>query len=114
MEVLNIKAINVIILSGTCCNPSLASVDEKIQTQIKEIAKKGEIQVNISIITISAAAFGGIAGVSRGVDTFIRSLISDKGMSILPVVLFDGKVAFYGGLASVTLIEEKLKGCICE
>jgi len=84
---------------------------EKIQTRIKEIAEKGEIQVNISVVTISAAAFGGVVGVSKDVDTTIRGLIADKGMSVLPVVLFDGNIAFYGGLASATLIEGKLKEC---
>ena len=108
------KTVNAVILSGTCCNPSLASVDEKIQTRIKDVADKGEIQVNISIVTISAAAFGGIVGVSKDVDTTIRGLIADKGMSVLPVVLFDSNIAFYGGLASAVLIEEKLKGCLCD
>ena len=107
----NMKTVNAIILSGTCCNPSLASVDEKIQTRIKEIAKMGEIPVNISVVTISAAALGGIVGVSKDVDTTIRGLIADKGMSVLPVVLFNGSVIFYGGLAAATLIEEKLKEC---
>jgi len=106
-----VKTVNAIILSGTCCNPSLASVDEKIQTRIKEVAEKGEMQVNISVVTISAAAFGGIVGVSKDVDAIIRGLIADKGMSVLPVVLFDGSIAFYGGLASAALIETKLKGC---
>jgi len=114
MEVSNLKVVNVVILSGSCCNPSLASVDEKIQKRIKGVAEKGEIQVNISFVTISAAAFGGIAGVSKDVDTLIRGLITDKGMSVLPVVLFDGNIAFYGGLASAALIEEKLKESICD
>jgi len=105
------NTVNIIILSGSCCNPSLASVDDKIQTRINELAKNGKIQVNISVVTISAAAFGGVVGVSKDVDTTIRGLIADKGMSVLPVVLFDGDIAFYGGLASATLIEEKLKEC---
>ena len=104
------KTVNVIILSGSCCNPSLASVDDKIQTRIKELAEKSGLQTNISVVTISAAAFGGVIGVSKDVDTSIRSLIADKGMSVLPVVLFNGEIAFYGGLASAALIEEKLKG----
>ena len=108
------KMINVVILSGSCCNPSLVSVDEKIQARIKELAEKIKAQVNISIVSISAAAFGGVIGLSKEVDNSIRSLISDKGMSVLPVIIFDGNVAFYGGLASAVLIEEKLKECICD
>ena len=108
------KTVNVVILSGSCCNPSLASVDEKIHVRIKELADKNELQTNISVVTISAAAFGGVVGVSKEVDTTIRCLIADKGMSVLPVVLFNGNIAFYGGLASAALIEERLKGCTCD
>jgi len=104
-----LKTVNVVILSGSCCNPTLANVDEKIQVRIKELAEKREWSVNTAVVTISAAAVGGVVGVSKEVDQSIRHLIADKGMSVLPVVLFNGNIAFYGGLASATLIDEKLK-----
>ena len=104
------KTVNIIILSGSCCSPNLASLDGKVQARIEEIAGKIQVQVNISVVTISAAAFGGL-GLSKEVDGAIRKLIADKGMSVLPVVIFNGTIAFYGGLASATLIEEKLKEC---
>jgi len=104
-----LKTVNVVILSGSCCNPTLASIDDKIQVRIKELAEKSELSVNIAVVTISAAAVGGVMGVSKEVDQSIRHLIADKGMSVLPVVLFNGNIAFYGGLASAVLIGEKLK-----
>ena len=107
------KTVHVIILSGSCCSPNLASLDGKVQTRIEEIAEKIQVQVNMSVVTISAAAFGGL-GLRKEVDGTIRKLIADKGISILPVVIFDGTIAFYGGLASATLIEEKLRGCFCD
>ena len=105
------KTINIVILSGSCCNPSLASVDGKIQARIEELAEKNKLKAYISVVTISAAAFGGVVGVSKEVDKSIRNLIADKGMSILPITLFNGNIAFYGGLASVALVDEKLKEC---
>jgi len=114
MGVVYLKAVNAIILSGSCCNPSLAAIDDKIQTRIMTLAEKSNYQVNISTVTISAAAFGGLAGVSKEVDKSIRKMISGKGMSVLPVVLFSGNIAFYGGLASAALIEAKLKEGICD
>ena len=101
------KTVNVIILSGSCCNPGLATVDEKIQTRVKEHAESKQLQVNISVVSISAAAIGGL-GVNKEVDETIRKLIAEKGMSVLPVVIFDNIIAFYGGLASAAVIEEKL------
>jgi len=102
------KTVHVVILSGSCCSLNLASIDEKIKVRIKELAEKSELEANIAVVTISAAAVGGVVGVSEEVDEAIRHLIADKGMSVLPVVLFNGNIAFYGGLASATLIEEKL------
>ena len=101
------KGVNVIILSGSCCNPQLAALDEKVQTRVKEIADNKQLQANISVVPISSATFGSI-GVSKEVDKTVRELIATKGMSVLPIVFFDGSIAFYGGLASVKLIEEKM------
>jgi len=53
-------------------------------------------------------------GVSKEVDQSIRVLLSDRGMSVLPVVLFNCNIAFYGGLASVELIVKKLEECACD
>lgn len=107
------KTVNVIILSGSCCSPNLASLDGKVDARIKEVAEKFRVQVNIELVTISAAAVGGL-GLCKEVDGKIRSLISDKGISVLPVVLFNGIIAFYGGLASAALVEEKLGACISD
>ncbi|MCL2841831.1 MAG: hypothetical protein FWE05_13815 [Defluviitaleaceae bacterium] len=108
------KTVNVVILSGSCCSPNLASVDEKIQVRIKELAEKSELEAIIAVVTISAAAVGGVVDVSKEIDQSIRHLIADKGMSVLPVTLFNGNIAFYGGLASATLIDEKLKEYACD
>jgi len=102
-----LKTVNVIILSGACCNPSLVYLDEKVQTRIKEIAEKTQTQVTVSIVPISVAAFGGL-GLSKETDTAIKSLLAEKGMSVLPVVIFNEMIVFYGGLASAAIVEEKL------
>jgi len=101
------KAVNVVILSGVCCNPQLARLDEKIQARITEIADKKQQKVNVSVISITAAAFGGL-GLGADIGDEVQKLITTKGMSVLPVVIFDSAIAFYGGLASAELIEEKL------
>ena len=102
------KTVNVTILSGACCNPGLAGPDEKIQAKIKEIADKKGLQVNIAVISISAAAFGGL-GLGADMAGAVRGLMANKGMAALPVVIFNDKIAFYGGLAAGAVIEEKLE-----
>ena len=107
------RIVNVVILSGSCCNPSLAGLDEKIQARVKGIAEEIQLQIRTSVVSISIAAFGG-TGLSKEVDKTIRELVAEKGMSVLPVVIFDDKIAFYGGLASAELIEKKLGECACD
>ena len=101
------KTVNTIILSGACCNPQLGHLDERVKARISEISDKKQIQINISVISISSAAIGGL-GLDKEIDNQIKSLIAAKGMSVLPIVIFDGTIAFYGGLASAQIIEEKL------
>jgi len=101
------KELNVIILSGSCCSPQFAALDEKVQTRIKEIAGIRNLKTNISIVSISSAAFGGI-GLSKDIDKEVRDLITTKGMSVLPITFFNGSIAFYGGLPSIEFIEEKM------
>jgi len=101
------KTVNIIILSGACCNPQLAGLDEKVITRIKEIADKKQIQFDASIVSISSAAFGGL-NVGKEIGKTVRKLVTSKGMSVLPIIIFNNMIAFYGGLASVELIEEKL------
>lgn len=103
----NVKAVNVVILSGSCCYPQLAKLDDKVQARIKEIADRKQLQLNIKVITISSAAFSGL-GLGKEIGDTVRRLMSSKGMSVLPVVIFNTEIAFYGGLASIGLIEEKL------
>ena len=104
---IRMKPINAVILSGTCCNPQLASLDEKIQTRLRELADKNKLEVNISIVSILSAATGGL-GLGKETGEAIQNLIASKGMSVLPLVVFNDTIAFYGGLASAQMIEEKL------
>jgi len=106
-----LKTIAIVILSGSCCNPSLASVDEKVKNRIEELATKKQLTIDIKVVSIASVAMGGL-GLGKDIGDAVRSLISEKGMSVLPIIIFDTTIAFYGGLASVELIEEKLDAAI--
>ena len=102
------KTVYVILLSGACCNPGLAPLDEKIHKRIMTLADDNNIKVNLKTVTISAASAAGL-GLGRDADEAVRSLIIKNGLSVLPVIIFNGVTAFYGGLASAEIIAEKLK-----
>jgi hypothetical protein len=102
------ETLNVVILSGSCCNPILAGVDSKVEKRVQEIAKDEGLEVVIKTITISSIAFGGL-GMGKENGDAVRSLISSKGMSVLPIVFFNNKIAFYGGMPTENVIREKIR-----
>jgi hypothetical protein len=99
--------LNVVILSGSCCNPILASTDSKVEERIREIAKEEKIDVKVKLIKISNIAFGGL-GMGKANSEAVRSLFSSKGISALPIVFFNNEIAFYGGIPSASVIREKM------
>jgi len=100
------KTINVIILSGACCNPKLTDLDNKIRERITEIAKNKNLQPSIKVLA-ATSSMGGL-GLGKEIDDAVLGLIKSRGMNVLPVVIINGKIAFYGGLASASLIEDKI------
>lgn len=101
------EILNVVILSGSCCNPLVAITDKKVEKRVREIANEAGIEVQFSTIKISDIAFTGL-GMGKENSDAVRSLISSKGMSVLPIVFFNNKIAFYGGVPSVNVICEKM------
>lgn len=100
--------LKVIILSGSCCNPALAATDSKVESRIRQIAEEEGLKVMVNTIKISSVAFGGL-GMGKENSDAVRSLISSKGMSVLPIVFINNKIAFYGGMPTADFIREKIR-----
>lgn len=101
------KELQIVIVSGSCCNPALAGVDDKVKARVQQVANEFNVPIDIRLITISSAAFGGL-GLGKQTGDAIKSLLSEKGLGILPIILFNGMIAFYGGVASAELVKQKM------
>lgn len=94
------------ILSLTCCNPKLASYDEKYMQRIDEALERLGLEADVSVVTATDALFG--TGVRLSNVKELWDLLEKYGTSVAPLLIIDGEIAFYGGIPSM----DKLLGAI--
>lgn len=76
---------DIIMISGACCIPSMARLDTEARKIIDEAISLTGVQAKVSKITASEAFVNGA----------YRKLIK-KGIENTPVVIIDGEVVSYG------------------
>jgi hypothetical protein len=84
-------AVKVILISGTCCNPTLGSLDEKAKRIVEAAAKELGIAAEVETITMTSAYYAAPQEVRR-------KLMADfsSGRLAVPAVLIAGKAISYG------------------
>lgn len=100
---------SIVILSGACCNPVLKSIDAQMEKALKEAALAMDIEVAIKTVSIASAALGGFGGFGEKLGSAITSLIAEKGIGILPLVIIDGEIKYYASVPSFEEICQSLK-----
>jgi hypothetical protein len=105
---------NIGILSARCCNPAAVAMDEELIQNVKEAMGKTstELEINFETITTAQKSLRSLAGkLNDSQNTLvdkITSLFQVKGLSMFPVLLINGELAFYGGVPTIEMIQEKL------
>lgn len=105
----NMKKSSIVILSGACCNPSMKSIDIQIEKVLKEAANEMEIEAIIKTVSIASAALGGFGGFGDKLGSAITSLLKEKGMGVLPLVIIDGEIRYYATVPSFNEICQLFK-----
>lgn len=76
---------DIIMISGACCIPSMAKLDMEVRKIIDEAISLSGVQAKVSKITASEAFVNGA----------YRKLIK-TGIENAPVIIIDGEVVSYG------------------
>jgi hypothetical protein len=84
--------VDVVILSGACCNPSLGGMDEQARRVLEQAAAAAGVEVHVSKQPMSAALYG---GVPKDVVAQLKRDSSAGGLR-MPVVIINGKGVSYG------------------
>jgi disulfide oxidoreductase YuzD len=85
--------IKIVIISGSCCNPSMATLDNQARLVVERAVSETGITAQIKAISATSAIFGGIP---QEVKAKVMTEFNRSGQILLPVILIDGKAVSYG------------------
>lgn len=97
----------IVILSGACCIPSLAASDKHMEKNIQEALERSGINAKIRTITLSSVLQGKDLVEQQGQ---VNALFQKHGVKFAPALLIDGKLQFMGGVPTTDQIQTKLTG----
>lgn len=89
--------VNVIVISGACCNPSLKVSDQEMLDIFELAAKELQISILQKVVSISSIAIGGLF-FSDEMNQKITAIIKNHGTSVLPLAVIDGTKVVYGNI----------------
>ncbi len=83
----------IIIISGSCCIPGMATFDEQAKHVVEQAISQIDVKAQVKIIPASTAFFG---SVPKEVMAKIIAEFNQSGRIPLPAVLINGKIVSYG------------------
>jgi hypothetical protein len=85
------SAVGIVLVSGTCCNPSLAAADERARRVIEEAASQVGVKVQLEVMTMTSAYYSA----PRDVRRRLMGEFAGGGINV-PAILIGGKAVSYG------------------
>lgn len=106
---------NVGILSAACCDSTAGPKDEGLKQNLLKAMEQADDQRAVIVETITSAQQH-MRTLESQADADQKQLIQNvvalfqaNGLSIFPLLIVNGRVAYYGGVPSVEMIQEKLQ-----
>ncbi|HAS74254.1 MAG TPA: hypothetical protein DCS67_08940 [Clostridiales bacterium UBA8960] len=94
----------VIMVSGSCCMPWLASYEDKLEANIKSMIKSSDVPINYIYIPVTKAMF---SGVPKVIYDELMQLYQTKGNLPLPAVIVNQQL-----IGHTTIDQQKLARAI--
>ncbi|XVJ71141.1 MAG: hypothetical protein HEQ39_17145 [Rhizobacter sp.] len=106
---------NIGILSAACCDSTASSKDQALQNNLREAMDRVKDSRAVIVDTITSAQQN-LRTLEAQADTRQKQLIQNvvslfqsNGLSIFPLLIVNGRVAFYGGVPSIEMIQDTLR-----
>lgn len=106
---------SIAILSASCCDSGAAKKDISLKKNLEQALLNQGIDKEVLVETITAAQRG-LRALEQSADPLQKQLIGNvvslfqsNGLSVFPMAIINGRVAFYGGVPTVEMIEKELQ-----
>lgn len=106
---------NVGILSAACCDATAAPKDEELKANVLQ-AMQTSADVRPLVFETITAAQRHLRDVSATADDGQKRLVASvvtlfqtHGLSIFPILIINGRVAYYGGVPNAQMIQQRLQ-----
>ena len=86
----------IIMVSGVCCDPSLARVEKDLERRIRETVLELGLSAEVNIVSLGSV-LSGDAPVSQEQLTLLQALFQKYGSRMAPTGLVGKRVLFAGG-----------------
>ncbi|WP_157264186.1 hypothetical protein [Azohydromonas aeria] len=106
---------NIGILSASCCDATSSPRDEELKANLLQAMQQAEIERAVVCQTITAAQrhlrelSTSADGPQKQLIANVTTLFQSHGLGIFPLLIINGRVAFYGGVPSVEQIRQRLQ-----
>lgn len=97
--------VGVLIVTGRCCIPGMAPLDERARTVVERAVAETGVTVNLQVMPATTAYFG---GVSKAVIGRLMGDFQQSGKVGLPAVLINGEL-ISAGVPEVETIKAALQ-----
>jgi hypothetical protein len=106
---------NIGILSAACCDTTAGPKDEALKDSVRQAMERTGDRRAVVVETITSAQQhmrALEAQADLGQKLLIQNVVTlfqANGLSIFPLLIINGRVAFYGGVPTLDLIEQRLQ-----
>lgn len=108
----------VAVISAACCDATSTPKDEALATHLAAAMKATSLERPVACGTLTDTrqqlrnAGASLDRVALDFRDQLSALFQTEGLAAFPLLLVDGRVAFYGGVPGVEAIAEKLRSSL--
>ncbi|WOB10924.1 hypothetical protein [Piscinibacter gummiphilus] len=109
---------SVAVVSAACCDATSTPKDEELAANLGSALERTNLQRPVAFGTLTGTrqqlrdAGAAINAVALDFRNQLGALFQNQGLAAFPLLLVDGRIAFYGGVPSIDAIAEKLSSTL--
>ena len=102
------KRLEITLVSGACCAPSLARVEKDLEERLRQTIQQLGLEAEIKVVSLRAV-LAGKASVADDQSQMILAMFQKYGAKLAPAALIGKRFLFAGGAPSNDKLTEMLK-----